>query len=115
LRRLALILIDNAVKYTTPPGTVTVRVRREDGSAVLDVQDTGIGISAQDLPHVFERFYRADPAHRGSEGGAGLGLAIAHWIVQQHGGDISVESAPGVGSTFRVAVPLTAEAVHAEG
>jgi heavy metal sensor kinase len=103
--RLALILIDNAVKYTPSPGSVSLRLASSGGFAVFEVSDTGIGISPHDLPHIFERFYRADPA-RGNKGGAGLGLAIAHWIAQQHGGEIKVESTSGSGSKISVFIPL---------
>ncbi len=106
LRRLTLILIDNAVKYTPIPGAVEVRIGSSGGSALLEIHDTGIGIPPEDLPHIFERFYRADPARGGEAGGVGLGLAIAHWIVQNHGGEIAVESSPGSGSMFRVSLPL---------
>jgi len=105
LRRLAMILIDNAMKYTPAPASVEVTVENRGSSAVLEVQDSGIGISSEDLPHIFERFYRADKV-RGRDGGAGLGLAIAKWIVEQHRGEIRVESMPGQGSTFRVYLPL---------
>ncbi len=106
LRRLVLILLDNAVKYTPAPGSVAVSLTVANGSALLEVRDTGIGIPAGDLPHIFERFYRADPARGSDTGGAGLGLAIAHWLVQQHGGEIRVESEPGRGSVFRISIPL---------
>jgi signal transduction histidine kinase len=105
LRRLVMLLLDNAVKYTPPPGTIRVSLERHGSFAILAVRDTGMGIAAEDLPHIFERFYRADKA-RGRVGGAGLGLAIAKWIVGQHRGEIRVESVPGQGSTFRVYVPL---------
>jgi len=107
LRRLAMILIDNAMKYTPAPGWVRMAIRKTAGSAILEVQDSGMGISAEDLPHIFERFYRADKA-RGCDGGAGLGLSIAKWIVEQHGGEIKVESGPSQGATFRVHLPLAA-------
>ena len=105
LRRLAMLLIDNAMKYTPAPGLVEVVVENRGGSAVLAVQDSGIGISPEDLPHIFERFYRADKV-RGRDGGAGLGLAIAKWIAEQHRGEIQVESTAAKGSTFRVYLPL---------
>jgi two-component system OmpR family sensor kinase len=96
-------LLDNAVKYTRPGGQITVALRAEDGQAELTVRDDGVGIAPEDLPHVFERFYRA-PSARGRSG-AGLGLAIAAWIVRAHGGTITVDSVPGQGSTFTVRLP----------
>ncbi|HKV57379.1 MAG TPA: HAMP domain-containing sensor histidine kinase [Ktedonobacteraceae bacterium] len=109
LRRVALILLDNAIKYTPAKndgstGRVTVSLERMDGQAVLSVHDTGIGIDAADLPHLFERFYRADPAR--SREGTGLGLPIAQTLVEELGGRITAESTPGEGSTFSVWLPL---------
>lgn len=109
LRRVALILLDNAIKYTPAgneggKGRVTVSLERADGQAVLHVQDNGIGIDAADLPHLFERFYRADPAR--SRQGTGLGLPIAQTVVEELGGRITAESIPGKGSTFSVWLPL---------
>jgi len=106
LRRLFLILIDNAVKYTPPQGQVKVSVSSRDGWAVAEVSDTGIGIGPQDLPHVFERFYRADKARTRESGGTGLGLSIGRWIAEAHGGTIEAQSAPGEGSQFRVRISL---------
>lgn len=97
-------LIENALKYTDK-GRVLVRLTREGDDVLLEVQDTGIGIAAEDIPHVFERFYRVDKARSRETGGTGLGLAIAEKIVHQHGGDISVESDLGHGSTFSVRLP----------
>ena len=108
IRRVLLILIDNAVKYTAAGGRVRVDVVQKDGSAVIDVRDSGIGISEKDLPHIFDRFYRADKARSKETGGAGLGLAIAQWIVGAHHGDIRVESQLGQGSHFAVVLPLIA-------
>jgi signal transduction histidine kinase len=102
LKQLLLILVDNALKYTPPAGTVLLALRREDGAAIMTVRDTGIGISAEDVPRVFERFYRADPARTRLMDGAGLGLAIAQWIVEQHGGAIELESTLGQGTTATV-------------
>ncbi len=107
LRRLFLILIDNAVKYTPAEGRIEVSVREADGAAVGEISDTGIGIAAADLPNVFERFYRADKARSRETGGAGLGLSIGRWITEAHSGTIEVESAPGQGSTFQVRLPVT--------
>jgi len=107
LHRLFLILIDNAVKYTPAGGSISVTLRVSGQEAVAEVKDTGIGISRDDLPHIFERFYRADKARSRDEGGAGLGLSIARWIAEAHHGSIQVESTVGRGSTFSVHLPLT--------
>jgi two-component system OmpR family sensor kinase len=104
LRQLLLNLVVNGLKYTPAGGEVTLGMRRHDGWAQVIVADTGVGIPAEDLPHIFERFYRADPS-RGRSGGSGLGLAIAQWIAQAHGGRIEVESEVGTGSTFTVWLP----------
>jgi signal transduction histidine kinase len=106
LRRALLILIDNAAKYTPPGGSVTVRFKAQNGLAVASVADTGIGIAKEDVPHIFDRFWRADKARSREYGGAGLGLSIAKWIVETHRGSIVVESEPGKGSTFYIRVPL---------
>lgn len=99
IRRLLLILLDNALKHTPSGGSVTISTAARDGLVVLSVQDTGEGIAGDALPHIFERFYRADAA-RGGDAGAGLGLSIAQVIAQAHGADIKVESAPGAGARF---------------
>ncbi|QIN82109.1 HAMP domain-containing protein [Rubrobacter tropicus] len=103
IRRAADILLDNAVKYTPEGGVVTVGVAREGGLLRLRVSDTGAGIPKEDLPRVFERFYRADPAR--SEGGTGLGLSIARQIARAHGGEVEAASRPGKGSTFVLSLP----------
>jgi len=108
LRRLFLILIDNAVKYTPTGGRVFISLNTNGNAAVAKVQDTGIGISQEDLPVIFERFYRADKA-RSRESGAGLGLSIARWIAEAHRAEILVESVVGQGSTFQVRIPLHQE------
>jgi heavy metal sensor kinase len=109
LRRLFLILLDNAVKYTRPQGRITVSLSSSDRCAVAEVRDTGIGIAAEDLPHIFERFFRADRARSRETGGAGLGLSIGKWIAEAHGGTISALSKPGEGSVFQVRIPLAGE------
>jgi len=106
LKQLLVILLDNALKYTSPDGQITLGLQCETVDALLTVRDTGIGISAADLPHVFERLYRADPARSRVPGGTGLGLSIAQWIVEQHAGTITLESQPGRGTTVQVRLPL---------
>ncbi len=106
LRELLVILLDNAIRYTPPGGEIRVGLGHTPGPEVaLSVADTGIGIAPEDLPHIFERFYRADKARSRATGGTGLGLAIARWIVEAHGGRIEVESQPGQGSRFTVRLP----------
>ena len=111
LHRLADILLDNAFKYTPSPGSVRLSFEQKGESAVLTVADSGVGIAEEEKSKIFERFYRVDKARSRSAGGAGLGLAIAQWIVTQHRGSISVESRPGVGTTFRVELPRLAAPV----
>ncbi len=108
IRQLLMNLLTNAIKYTPQGGAVEVALSPDAGSAVLMVRDTGIGIATGDLPHVFERFWRADPARSrtGERPGVGLGLAIAKWIVEAHGGTIEVQSRPGRGTTFTARLPL---------
>ncbi|HTA67853.1 MAG TPA: heavy metal sensor histidine kinase [Bryobacteraceae bacterium] len=106
LRRLLLLLVDNAVKYTPAGGRITVSVGQDRAGATLAVRDTGIGIPDSALPHVFERFYRADESRNRDAGGAGLGLSIAKWIAERHHASLEAESVLGQGSTFRVRFPL---------
>jgi signal transduction histidine kinase len=106
LRQLVVILVDNALRYTPGGGDVEVAVERSGDTATVIVRDTGIGIDQAALGRVFDRFYRADEARNRDSGGAGLGLAIARQLVEEHGGRISVESRPGRGSTFTVRLPL---------
>jgi heavy metal sensor kinase len=105
LTDLVTNLCSNAIQYNRPGGHVTVQVWPEGGDACLRVRDTGTGISADDLPKVFDRFYRADPARTTHSGGAGLGLAIAKWIVEAHGGRIDCTSALGQGTEIVVRLP----------
>lgn len=107
LERLFMILLDNAVKYTPSGGLVDVHLASDDGFAVTSIRDTGTGIAAQDIEHVFDRFYRADRARSRESGGTGLGLAIGRWIAEAHRGEIRVESEPAKGSTFHVRIPLS--------
>ncbi len=106
LERLARNIVENAIRYTSRQGAITVTVRRDGGTVALAVADTGPGIAASALPHLFDRFYRADPGRNRAAGGTGLGLAIAQAIAHRHGGAISVTSAAGEGSTFTLTLPL---------
>ncbi|MBI3586568.1 MAG: HAMP domain-containing protein [Ignavibacteriales bacterium] len=107
LRQLFLNLAENAVKYTPPRGKITLSLSRVNGNAVVDVQDTGIGIARKDLPKIFNRFYRVKREGTGAVDGSGLGLAIAQWIAEAHHGTIQVQSQPRKGSTFTVTLPLS--------
>ncbi len=113
LKQLLLILIDNALKYTPEGGQVTVGLCHSETGVELLVRDTGVGIAPEAMPHVFERFYRADPGRSRDPGGTGLGLPIAQWIVEQHGGTITLESQPGHGTLVRVYLPLPTKSAHA--
>ena len=105
LFRLVFNLAENAIKYTPAGGKIEVSLQPQNGSAVLEVKDNGPGIAAEALEHIFDRFYRGDPAREGS--GTGLGLALVRSIVELHHGQIHVSSAPGEGSCFQVTLPLT--------
>jgi len=100
-------LIENGVKYSPHGGDVRLKVWSEAESAYISVSDQGIGIPAQDLPHIFERFYRAANVDDRQFAGMGLGLFICRGIVEQHGGRIDVSSQPGAGSRFQIELPLT--------
>jgi heavy metal sensor kinase len=110
LRQVLFNLLDNAVKYTQSGGSVTVRGHATDTEATVEVIDTGIGIPAESLPRVFDRFYRVDKSRSRQMGGTGLGLSICKALIERHGGRIEVESAEGKGSTFRVVLPTSQEA-----
>lgn len=105
LRQVFINLLDNALKYTPEGGTVTVRLGKRDLSATVAVEDTGIGIPPEHLPHVFDRFYRVDKARSREEGGTGLGLSIAQSIVKTHGGTIEIASFPSKGTVCTVRLP----------
>lgn len=111
LKQVVVNLLDNALKYTPANGTVIVRVQHVDNHAVLSVSDTGIGIPAEALPHVFDRFFRVDKARSRDEGGAGLGLSIVKAICAGHGGGVHATSREGAGSEFIVELPLDPSAV----
>ncbi len=105
LRQLFMILLDNAIKFSTPPGRVAIRAVRNGGEATVSIEDNGPGIDEELADQLFERFYRGDPAH-GRTGGAGLGLAIARWIVEYHGGAIRLAPAAAGGTVAAVTLPL---------
>jgi len=98
--------LDNAIKYTPSGGSINLDVHAMECKAVMEVVDTGIGIPASALPHIFERFFRVDKARSRDAGGAGLGLAIVKSICAAHGGQVHVESSEGRGSRFKVELPL---------
>jgi signal transduction histidine kinase len=105
LKQLLLNLVTNALKYTPSGGKVTITVKQEAGNALMIVADTGTGIPKEDIPYIFDRFYRVDKARARQMGGSGLGLSIAQWIAEVHRGRIRVESELGKGSTFTVQLP----------
>ncbi|MGH8022398.1 MAG: sensor histidine kinase, partial [Limisphaerales bacterium] len=107
LKQVVVNLLDNAIKYTQPGGAVQLQVRRSNGHAVLEVQDNGVGIPGEALPHVFDRFYRVDDVRSGDFEGAGLGLSIAKSICSAHGAEIQATSLLSQGSCFRVTLPLS--------
>ncbi|HLJ61144.1 MAG TPA: HAMP domain-containing sensor histidine kinase [bacterium] len=106
LRQIVQNLVDNALRYTPRGGTVRITLRWENDGVRLAVADTGQGIGAGDLPHIFEHFYRTDQSRTRSSGGMGLGLAIVKSLVEAHHGRVTVESTPGAGSTFTVVLPM---------
>jgi signal transduction histidine kinase len=107
IKQVILNLLANAVQYTQQGGIVTIILRKVENQAQLIVKDNGPGIPQEDLPHIFERFYRGEKSRRRSKGtGFGLGLSIAYWIVRSHGGTIEVTSKEGQGTTFTVWLPL---------
>jgi signal transduction histidine kinase len=106
IERIILNLADNAIKFTGPGGHVSMNVTRNGNNAILEVADDGIGIAPDAVPHIFERFYRADPSRANRADGAGLGLSLVKWAVDQHHGSVQVESMPGRGTRFVVTLPL---------
>jgi signal transduction histidine kinase len=109
LQQLLTNLLHNAIHYTPEGGSVFLSLKREQNGeatfAVVSVRDTGPGIPAEHLPFLFDRFYRVDSGRSREQGGSGLGLNIARWVAESHGGQISVASEPGVGTTFTVRLP----------
>ena len=106
LRQLFINILENAVRYTPTGGNISVLLEKKDSNAVTAISDTGIGIPPEHLPHIFERFYRVDKARSRADGGVGLGMAIAKYIADSHGGKIEVESQVGKGTTITVTIPL---------
>jgi signal transduction histidine kinase len=106
LRRAAFILLDNAIKYSVEASAVSVTIGGQQGQAICRVSDAGIGISAVEQEHIFDRFWRADKVRSRGMGGAGLGLSIAKWIADRHQGTIQVSSDLGKGSQFEIRIPL---------
>src|SRR5437867_6249212 len=107
LKQVIVNLLDNAIKYTPQGGNIGISITRRDDHADLEIADSGLGISSVDLPHIFDRFYRADKARSRQQGGTGLGLSIVRSICQAHGGRVTVNSAEGRGSLFRVELPVS--------
>lgn len=105
LRQMLINLVDNAIKYTPADGRVTMALSQLNGAAQIVIADTGVGIAKQDLPLIFERFYRVDKARCREQGGSGLGLSIVRWVVEAHGGKIDVESEVGEGTVFTISLP----------
>ena len=114
LYQIIFNLMENGIKYNLPGGTLTVRLRREEDNAILEVTDTGMGIPEDAIGHVFERFYRVDKARSRATGGSGLGLAIVRTIVQRNRGEINVRSTFGKGTTFSVTFPAFDAEVDSE-
>jgi heavy metal sensor kinase len=110
VRRMILNLLDNAIKYTPAGGEVRVELAREGDGYTIRITDTGGGIPEEARPHIFERFYRADKVRSRNGGGAGLGLSIASWIAEAHGGRVALERSDKTGSTFRISLPSSTEA-----
>lgn len=106
MKQLLLNLVGNAIKFTPDGGRISLSLRQSNGKAILQVKDTGIGISPEDTKHIFDRFYQADKSRFRMGDSSGLGLAIAKWIVEAHHGTISVESEVGKGSIFTVEIPV---------
>ena len=111
IRQLLMNLLTNAIKFNQPGGSVTVETDVEEGNLIINVRDTGVGMSGAELAHVYERFWRADPARSrtGQRSGTGLGMAISKWIAEAHGGSIEAKSKRGKGTTMTVKLPIEDE------
>jgi signal transduction histidine kinase len=106
LKQAMINLVENGITYNRPQGSIKLSARVQGGNVVIEVQDSGIGMAANDLPHIFDRFYRVDQARTRDKGGSGLGLAIVKKIIEDHGGTVVAESAIDKGSIFRITLPL---------
>ncbi|HEY5003285.1 MAG TPA: ATP-binding protein, partial [Ktedonobacteraceae bacterium] len=106
ITQVLLNLLDNARRHTLKGGSITIRAYSKDNMLYTQIRDTGIGIDATDLPHIFERFYRANRSRNGASGGSGLGLSIVKAIITAHGGNIWAESEPGQGTVVTFTLPL---------
>jgi signal transduction histidine kinase len=106
MRRAILNLLDNAIKYSRDGGRIQVSITNDAAKTRIGIRDDGIGISGRDLPHIFDRLFRADPARSRNNGGAGLGLALVKWVVEAHNGQITVASEPERGTAFQIELPL---------
>jgi two-component system phosphate regulon sensor histidine kinase PhoR len=104
LSHVLVNLVHNAIKFNRPGGSIKISTKLSQNSVIVEVSDTGIGIAGDDLPHIFERFYKADKSRAGQ--GSGIGLAIAKHVVESHGGEIKVKSEEGKGTTFSFILPL---------
>jgi signal transduction histidine kinase len=106
LQQLVGNLIQNAIKYTPPDGRIDLSLKDNENMVEMKIVDTGVGIPEADLPHIFERFFRVDQTRSRAEGGSGLGLSIAKWIVEAHGGQIEASSTFGSGTSILVRLPI---------
>jgi len=106
VKQLLLNLVDNAINYTPAGGGITLSLEKTQPSALILIEDSGIGIPQESLPHIFDRFYRVDKAKSREIGGSGLGLSICKWIAEAHGGTIEVSSRLGYGTKVSVRLPL---------
>ena len=115
IKQAVRVVVDNAVRYTPEDGSIRLSSGVDGGGAWLEIQDSGIGIAPEDVPHMFDRFFRADPARARQSGGTGLGLSIARWIVERHNGHFEVISRPELGTRIRVCLPVAPAAEEPTG
>lgn len=109
LKQAMMVFIDNSIKYTPPKGTIRINSFKKNNALIIQIEDNGIGINKEDIPHIFDRFYRCDKSRTKESGGNGLGLSIAKWIVGRHNGGIDVESAPNVGTKIIIYLPIKSQ------